>query len=772
MMAGDFGNTYAVYLLGISGSNALLRSLDELKTCIGGSNIPVRVICSENDGATLRDSLQFAETPGNLELLPLNASGIQLEWAFAHAVSHAVSSDSSDVLIMADCISPSPFFDLRMAWTAYRYPRMAAVSPLCPLDPLTSPAPYGMAEQDIVEKKDLIDSILAHTAGLKEVIEAPGFLPECVYLRHDFIRARENGLFDPDSLLLKARSQGWSQGVAPHLLVGIRDRVMRTVSWAQPVLERVGHFNGIDHFLKCAPYEETLRAFYRLQEQHAALFVQDRVRRRNLHVMHSWGGGLDHWVRLYCTADKVCENYVLKSISDPGGSTGIALALYRSIDDPTPMNCWTLPSAIRGTALHHADYHAILTQIVEECAIDTVIISSFIGHSLDLLRSPVNTIIVLHDYYPFCPALYIHFNEVCGKCDDERLKACFARNPVNNFFRKNTAEEWRTLREHFSRLLHSEDLNNDRGRVRLVAPTPSVLSSYFKLLPDLEAVPSYVIPHGDAQGGEGPHLPTAATGDLEVPERSWKLRVAVLGRMTLAKGPKTLSYLLEQLSSRIEFCIIGCGEQWADEYGSAFFVLPDYPPNQLAGILSRVAPDICLFLSRCPETFSFTLQESMSNRIPPVAPRLGAFLDRIQDEVNGILVDPYPEAFREVLDRLSNDREILQRVRLNLAAFEPKSARLMVSEYEEVIDRPVVSARTYFSGTGIDHNSHLPRSFVTPGPMTFGDFLLQAEREFLQYTNNNKSLGRLSGIIAQAIRLSFASLRGLNRARENLIKMG
>ncbi|NJR32050.1 MAG: hypothetical protein HC778_03250 [Chamaesiphon sp. CSU_1_12] len=38
----------------------------------------------------------------------------------------------------------------------------------------------------------------------------------------------------------------------------------------------------------------------------------------NLHVMHSWGGGLERWVKEYAQSDRRDTNFVLKSIGEHG----------------------------------------------------------------------------------------------------------------------------------------------------------------------------------------------------------------------------------------------------------------------------------------------------------------------------------------------------------------------------------------------------------------------------------------------------------------------
>src|SRR6185437_12382777 len=83
---------------------------------------------------------------------------------------------------------------------------------------------------------------------------------------------------------------------------------------------------------------------------------------RQLHVMHSWGGGLARWVKDYCLADSCRDNYLVKSIGDLNGF-GQQLWLYRSIEHPQPLRRWILDPMIPGTATRHEGYAAAIQEL-------------------------------------------------------------------------------------------------------------------------------------------------------------------------------------------------------------------------------------------------------------------------------------------------------------------------------------------------------------------------------------------------------------------------
>src|SRR6185295_18548618 len=146
---------------------------------------------------------------------------------------------------------------------------------------------------------------------------------------------------------------------------------------------------------------------------------------RILHVSHSLRGGVERWLEVFVAASPQVDNFVLKSIGEQG-SFGSQLWLHAGADLEQPLRTWTLAPAIAASAVSHPGYRQVLAEVLTELGIDGVVVSSLIGHSLDVLRSPVPTVVVLHDYYPFCSALHIFFDGVCVECGEAASRSACA----------------------------------------------------------------------------------------------------------------------------------------------------------------------------------------------------------------------------------------------------------------------------------------------------------------------------------------------------------
>ena len=167
-------------------------------------------------------------------------------------------------------------------------------------------------------------------------------------------------------------------------------------------------------------------------------------RPRNLHISHSWGGGVDRWVRDFCRHDHHCENLVLENVGTENCyGLGLRLVDGRSRQE---VDTWYHRDPINETRIHHPGYKEILGAIVSEHEISHIYLSCLIGHTLDVFDLDIPLTKIHHDFYPYCPNIYIYFGGICESCDAERVGACLGANPVNFANHKSSVDYWLDLR--------------------------------------------------------------------------------------------------------------------------------------------------------------------------------------------------------------------------------------------------------------------------------------------------------------------------------------
>src|SRR5687767_8211379 len=138
--------------------------------------------------------------------------------------------------------------------------------------------------------------------------------------------------------------------------------------------------------------------------------------RVQLHIVHDLGGGIEKWLGDYAGADSRRRNLVLRSFAQ-GAAAGAGLALYEHARATEPLRAWTFATPIEGAAASHREYRAALDEVITAHGVEVVLVSSLVGHSLDALDTGRRTLVVTHDYFPYCPSINLFFGRTCETCD-------------------------------------------------------------------------------------------------------------------------------------------------------------------------------------------------------------------------------------------------------------------------------------------------------------------------------------------------------------------
>ncbi len=674
-----------------NGSGAALQTVADSNESLSAPEYRIFVLAAAGDGSFSqetvdrvwqhshrREEIFFAGFPGALYglTLPPQMEWLPIEGERFEDLFDAVLQrfpDKDALLIRAGGLPPEKW-DLRLSWSAVRQLGVATVSPTDErlLDKSGTLRSHGASDRDLLDR-------LCYLSNDEPETEISSFSRDCVYVRSAALRevSEVEGYSDAADLLEKAAKLRYSHLRANHICV----------SWRRPRTAEVdsGDTAGLSSFAR-------LRDRVRSRVQ-ADSVPPPRVIKAmagpNLHIMHSWGGGLERWVADYSRADLEHENLVLKSVG-PHGYFGSKLHLYRNIDDREPLQEWSIDPPIKASVTSHAGYQQALTQVLREHQVQRIVVSSVIGHSLDALGQPIPTIFVCHDYYPFCPALNITFDGVCHSCEEPRLAACIQENVHNRFFPNVPPAEWLSIRSAFVRSVKNH-------RVTLIAPSGSVRENYARLCPEL--APFFqVIPHG---------TPALESGSLDLEfDAGSRLRVVVLGSLAPHKGGFLLECILPELLGFCDVTLLGCGD-----YGRQYSenpnveLVPEYQRDALPELLKSLKPDVGILLSVVPETFSYTLRELQELGVPVLATNIGSFPDRIQEGVTGFLCAPEPAVIVQRLRSLAEDRGPLRRVHQNLTNLPHRSIEDMLRDYEQLYPTRYLAER-YFA----------PKEFVQPLP--------------------------------------------------------
>lgn len=493
------------------------------------------------------------------------------------------------------------------------------------------------------------------TAGVNDSIAAaaarPGFAP---------VRFRPERLTVIAPGKLQQALEQARQGLC-HMYDGIwvedHQAVVNSHCWPAPdVTAAIGHLN--------AAFERPAAAKPRTALPHYG-FDKRPV---TLHISHSWGGGVERWIQDISSSDTRHNHLILAS----GGSTetqihGQKLTLYATGQTGrVPVREWVLAPAISSTDVTHGNYRNILAGIIQRFGVGRILVSSLIGHSMDVLGTGLPTAHILHDYYPAWPALDLDPLAFAGEDDNGQIEVArgIAASGDSFLFAERRPEKWTRLAQAWRAAVRTHE-------IALAAPTNQVLTRWRRLVNDpLEK--AKIIPHGFT----GWPANTAAIAPR--PAGCGRLNLVVVGRLSHGKGLQLLADALQQgLHRHARITLLGCGRQGMEFFGwPGVDIVLDYRHEQLPEHLARIAPQAALFLSTVPETWNYVLSETRALGLVPIATRCGSFEERIEHDETGILFDPQPAGLVKALADLNARPERFDAMRSALPAEASMSGAL------------------------------------------------------------------------------------------------
>ena len=257
-------------------------------------------------------------------------------------------------------------WNLRLASATKQLPNAATISPLSSQSHL-SPFFDEISDSNSKQGALYIDNLVAEL-GSGEAFECIFPLVDCYLLRknsHKNYTNLNDSIFEYQSHIALADRlyrEGWLHYASDNIGVD------RPTSNGKPSLTKT-QSELLSHFQAAHPLTGLRHLLTQANINRAKNISCDNVPQSQLpiqlHVMHSWGGGLERWVQDYWRADHDHINWILKSIGT-WGAFGHRLALFRHIDDANPIRVWDLTIPIRATAIHHAQYSRVLSEIVAE----------------------------------------------------------------------------------------------------------------------------------------------------------------------------------------------------------------------------------------------------------------------------------------------------------------------------------------------------------------------------------------------------------------------
>lgn len=689
-------------------AHQLRRSLDDVLVRSFSTRISILAV----DDPVVRGVLVGLELPVDYSL-PMIEPG-----SYWVTVLSAQVIDTDRTIFLLSGTRVPEHWDARLVAAGQRSMDAVAIAPLCVRHPILS-AFTNPDHQPGLTVEEVDQWLNDYAQGIEFIV--PVMLESCLLLQGDYWRQATFQVCNDRELLDVLRLEaGFLLATDQVYIDDSQTMYSRDISFLPPAFltayTRRHTLTDVRHALT----ELSSRAEKPAELQHCLPVV--------VHVGHSWGGGLSRWIENYIEADVLHHHLVLRSIGD-WTAFGQKIALYPGAEMRVPLRTWVLSEPILSTVTTHYEYRRLLQEIISDFNVESLLISSLIGHSMDLLRSPLAVTYVLHDFFPFCSALYATFGDPCHSCNADELSQCIRSNPLHSYFKAESEQHWLEIRSAFLALIM------DR-RINLVSPSQSVINRYVVLEESLRDRGVQVIEHGLSRDVIERLSQVRYASNPAVKGR---LKIVILGRMTREKGGELLAEFIEDVAGFSDIWLLGAGENGQQFKGmSNVTVVDEYSQLDLDAHLISIAPDIGLLLSIVPETFSYTLSELWAAGIPVLATRLGAFGDRIIDRENGWLEPLNADHIRDRLLQINENRDELKLVREHLIQQPIRSAIEMVQQYRLIgSDKDNIPVRRYFLPRKTYQNPYRKQIHEVPNTVLYIDRQATYRgvlREFLQYS--------------------------------------
>ncbi len=710
------------YIAAFHGESALLATTlerlakdmaaGELDACVVGSDDPALRLCAQQAGIPFH-----ADLPGRVD-----------EERFWTTLFSALGPQEGYTLVLRAGCLPPPFWINRL-WSIAHHNNASAVFPLSVRNPANGA--FTSTGHDPHLAVEEMDRWLTHYGSGME-FDLPVFAGYCGFFSNGWPQLQggtDDALFAAQwirqgALLITSDTLYVDDSALPEQSLAKGE----FLAWKEALLTR--------HPL--TDVREVLTELSLRQEEPPREVAP--VRPVRLHIGHGRGGGLGRWLEDFIEADDQHQSLVLQPISS-GSAMCDTLALYASARMEVPLRTWSLTRPILSTALRHHEYNSILQEICESFSVHDVMVSSLIGHSLDVLATGLDTTFICHDFYPVCPLLYATWENPCADCDTTRLGNCLRHNPHPQLFRAEPFEHWCALRDGFVRRVVEQD-------VTLVAACQSVVQRLQSLVPALAQTHISVIEHGLS-----PALAASLALARHRKQGGERLRIVVLGSLAEHKGAAILAPVLKSIATFADLVLLGSGEDGRRFRGiKGVSVVDFYEREDLGALLAEHEPDIGLLLSRVPETFSYTLSELRAAGIPVAATQLGAFADRTIHNGNGWLFAPDSASLLSLLQELHADRQRVVAVREALLGSPVRLSSEMVADYGS-LDKLGASPFTLLAPSHPDIQFRSDE-YVTQGHLHINHQapFRQVLKDFIRYTENKvQGTERLPGMIKKIV---------------------
>lgn len=385
-----------------------------------------------------------------------------------------------------------------------------------------------------------------------------------------------------------------------------------------------------------------------------------------LFLVHDWsnvtdnvGGTTIHCYDLIKSLRKECNVHVLA----PENGIYKLCSYFENIEEimyfPGIYNSST-------TNLYNQKYKDMLFSIVDGLNIGLIHIHHMIGHYFDIIdvakERNIRTIYTVHDFYCLCPSINMLYNmeKYCVGLENKNCAECLNRKLGINH---NIIRLWRTRWEDFLSKIDE-------------VITPSESTKYI-IENEFSTVKCKAIEHGinlDRRKAE------QHNNDC--------FNIAFVGVMAKHKGAEVIENIINQIDDKqITFHVFGDSEYKSLKKNKKNYIYHGrYKREELPILFEKNNIDLVCNLSIWPETYSYTLTETIACGVPVLSYDIGAVAERIKKYNFGwvVPISSNVDDLTSTLKSIKEDADNYLSVIKNINTYKIKNVEEMVDDYLEI----------------------------------------------------------------------------------------
>lgn len=318
---------------------------------------------------------------------------------------------------------------------------------------------------------------------------------------------------------------------------------------------------------------------------------------------------------------------------------------------------------------YNNDYKKLVEQVIKGLQIDMVHIHHMIGHYFDVVdvcnENNIKTAITLHDFYCLCPTINMLYDMEKYCLDiDSKQRDCATCLHHELRITNNIMPIWQKRWQDF---LGMCDV--------VITPSKSTKEIVESIYSNINC---QAIEHG-IKSEDNHHMPDTNSEDFNV---------AFVGVMAKHKGAKVVEHLISDTkNNNIKYHVFGMSEYGSLEKDTNNYTYHGrYDRDSLPQLLKDNNIHMVCNLSIWPETYSYTLTETIASGIPVLALNIGAVGQRINEYKFGWTVDSNSsndEILNKIVEISENQTDYLTKLK-NICDYHVKTIKEMASEYKNI----------------------------------------------------------------------------------------